>query len=124
MPLQNYEDLEPEFLIGYWQRDKDIIAVTHFADLMPEVLFLDEDHNKMREDLIEKRIKYKTEKYYDAENTDNLKEDIVQAKKIMRKRAEDEILKRVNAIRFYLQDPDREKYISHEKIFQTYIETN
>ena len=80
MPLQNYQDLEPEFLIGYWQRDKDIIAVTHFADLMPEVLFLDEAHNKMRDDLIEKRIKYKTEKYYDAEYTPNLKEDIVQAK--------------------------------------------
>ena len=124
MPLQNYQDLEPEFLIGYWQRDKDIIAVTHFADLMPEVLFLDEAHNKMREDLIEKRIKYKTEKYYDAEYTPNLKEDIVQAKKIMRKRAEHEILKRVNAIRSYLQDPDREKFISHEKIFKTYIETN
>ena len=42
----------------------------------------------------------------------------------MRKRAEHEILKRVNAIRFYLQDPDREKFISHEKIFKTYIETN
>ena len=27
MPLQNYKDLEPEFLIGYWQRKKDIIAV-------------------------------------------------------------------------------------------------
>ncbi|MGM0655623.1 MAG: hypothetical protein ACQETR_09935 [Thermodesulfobacteriota bacterium] len=35
----------------------------------------------------------------------------------------DEILKRVNAIRSYLQDPDREKFISHEKIFKTYIET-
>ena len=124
MPLQNYQDLEPEFLIGYWQRDKDIIAVTHFADLMPEVLFLDEAHNKMREDLIEKRIKYKTEKYYDVEKTTNLKEDIVQTKKNMRKRAEHEILKRVNAIRSYLQDPDREKFISHEKIFKTYIDTN
>jgi len=37
MPLQNYKDLEPEFLIGYWQREKDIIAVTHFADLMYHV---------------------------------------------------------------------------------------
>ena len=124
MPLLNYQDLEPEFLIGYWQRDKDIIAVTHFADLMSEVLFLDKAHNEMREDLIEKRITYKMKKYYDSEKPSNLKEDIIQAKKIMRKRAEDEILKRVNAIGFYLQDPGREKYISHEKIFQTYIETN
>ncbi len=124
MPLQNYQDLEPEFLIGYWERDKDIIAVTHFAGLMPEVLFLDEAHNKMREELIEKRIKHKTERYYDTEHTANLEEDIAGIKKTMRKRAEKEILKRVNAIRFYLQDPGREKYISHEKIFQTYIKAS
>jgi hypothetical protein len=35
---------------------KDIIAVTHFADLMPEVLFLDKAHNDMREELIDNRI--------------------------------------------------------------------
>ena len=121
MPLQNYKDLEPEFLMGYWQRKKDIIAVTHFADLMPEVLFLDEDHNQQREDLIEMRIKLKSEKYYAAERTPNLKENIIQTKKEMRKRAENEIVKRVDAIRKYLTDPDRENYISHDQIFNKYI---
>jgi len=122
MPLQNYKDLEPEFLMGYWQRKKDIIAVTHFADLMPEVLFLDEVHNQKREDLIEMRIKLKSEKYYAKKRTPNLKENIIRTKKEMRKRAEDEILKRVHAIREYLIDPEREKYISHEQIFKKYME--
>jgi len=122
MPLQNYKDLEPEFLMGYWQRKKDIIAVTHFADLLPELLFLDEGHNQQRENLIEMRIKLKSEKYYAAKRTPTLKETIIQTKKDMRKRAEDEILMRVNAIRKYLIDPDREIYISHEKIFKTYME--
>ncbi|MCP3871566.1 MAG: AAA family ATPase [Desulfobacteraceae bacterium] len=121
MPLQNYKDLETEFLVGYWQRKKDVIAVTHFADLMPEVLFLDDKHNQQREDLIEMRIKLKSEKYYAADRTPHLKENIIQTKKDMRKRAEGEILKRVHAIRKYLIDPDREKYISHEKIFKMYI---
>jgi len=121
MPLQNYKDLEPEFLMGYWQRKKDIIAVTHFADLMPEVLFLDEVHNQKREDLIEMRIKLKSEKYYAKKRTPNLKENIIRTKKEMRKRAEDEILKRVHAIREYLIDPEREKYISHEQIFKKYM---
>ncbi|MEX1301511.1 MAG: AAA family ATPase [Desulfotignum sp.] len=122
MPLQNYKDLEPEFLIGYWQRDKDIIAVTHFADLMPEVLVLDDGHNDMREALIEKRISYKKEKYYAENHTPGLKEDIIQTKKRMRQRAEREILLRVNAIHRYLQDDHREKYISHEQIFNKYME--
>ncbi len=121
MPLQNYKDLEPEFLIGYWQRQKDIIAVTHFADLMPEVLFLDDAHNLLREELIEKRIAYKTEKYYATQTTPSLKEKIIQTKRKMRKRAEEEILRRVNAIHLYLLDLDRQKYISHEQIFQTYM---
>jgi transitional endoplasmic reticulum ATPase len=121
MPLQNYKDLEPEFLMGYWQRKKDIIAVTHFADLMPEVLFLDKAHNDMREELIEKRITYKKEKYYAARKTSSLKKEIIHTKLLMRKRAETEILQRVNAIRLYLEDPARKKYISHEKIFTTYM---
>jgi translation elongation factor EF-Tu-like GTPase len=121
MPLQNYKDLEPEFVMGYWQRKKDIIAVTHFADLMPEVLFLDDEHNQKREDLIEMRIKLKSEKYYATERTPHLKENIIQTKQEMRKRAEEEILKRMNAIRKYLTDPDRERYISHEKIFKKYM---
>ena len=89
---------------------------------MPEVLFLDDAHNQMREDLIEKRIAYKTEKYYAKDHTPDLKEDIILTKQKMRKRAEEEILRRVLAIRLYLQDPDREKYISHEQIFNTYME--
>ncbi len=122
MPLQNYKDLEPEFLIGYWQRGKDIIAVTHFADLMPEVLFLDDTHNDMRETLIENRITFKTDKYYAREHPPGLKEEIITAKQRMRQRAEEEILRRVNAIRMYLLDPKREMYISHEQIFNTYME--
>ncbi|MCP3941772.1 MAG: AAA family ATPase [Desulfobacteraceae bacterium] len=122
MPSQNYKDLEPEFLIGYWQREKDIIAVRHFADLMPEILFLDDDYNTLREELIEKRIAYKTAKYYATQPTSSLKEEIIQTKKRMRARSEKEILRRVNAVHQYLLDPGREKYISHEQIFQTYME--
>jgi hypothetical protein len=45
---------------------------------------------------------------------------IIKTKRRMRARAEQEILSRVHAIRLYLMDPDREKYISHEQIFHTY----
>ena len=121
MPLQNYRDLEPEFLMGYWQRDKDVIAVTHFADLMPEVLFLDKAQDKQRERLISMRIQLKKEKYYASEITPGLKEDIIETKQEMRKAAENEILKRIHAIHGYLNDPKKQKYISHEKIFNTYM---
>ena len=89
---------------------------------MPEVLFLDEAHNRQLEELIDMRIRLKSEKYSAAERTPLLKENIIQTKKEMRKRAEDEIVKRVNAIRKYLMDPERELYISHEQIFKQYME--
>ncbi len=122
MPLQNYKDLEPEFLIGYWQRNKDIIAVTHFADLMPELLYFDQEHDQKLEQLIKMRIQLKSEKYFARPRTPNLKEDIITLKNQMRKRAETEILFRVNAIRKYLMDPGREKYMSHEQVFKKYVD--
>lgn len=124
MPLQNYKDLEHDFLMGYWQRNKDIIAVTHFADLMPEVLFLSDAHNQELEKLIHMRIQYKSEKYLAKPTSPTLKTDIITLKKKMRKRAEEEIIFRVDAIRNYLKDPEREQYISHEQIFKRYMNKN
>ena len=63
----------------------------------------------------------KSEKYYAKERTPNLKETIIRTKNEMRQRAEDEILRRVDAIRRFLTDPDRKQYISHEQIFKNYI---
>ncbi len=122
MPLQNYKDLEPEFLMGYWERGKDIIAVTHFADLMPEVLFLDDVHNRRLEELIDMRIRLKRQKYSAGGKAPGLKESIIRTKKEMREQAETEILRRVHAVRRYLMDPEREPYISHEQIFRHYME--
>ena len=38
MPLQNYKDLEIEVLENYWRQNKDVLGVTHFGDLVPEVM--------------------------------------------------------------------------------------
>lgn len=122
MPLQNYNDLEPDLLTGYWQRGKDVIAVTHFADLIPEVLYINEKHNKDIEHLFQMRITKKSEKYYNSEHTLNLKEDIMAAKQKIRQDVEKEILRRVHAIHMYLLDTTRAQYTSHEHIFQTYME--
>ncbi|MCP4024569.1 MAG: AAA family ATPase, partial [Desulfobacteraceae bacterium] len=124
MPLQNYKDLEAEFLMGYWSQSKDVIAVTHFAELMPEVIFLDDGHNKSVEKLIQMRIKLKSEKYYDGVRNQVLKQGIIETKNKMRHHAEIEIKKRIHALRDYLMDPEREKYISHEQIFNTYMMKN
>lgn len=120
MPLLNYKDLEPEFRMGYWERDKDIIAVTHFADLIPEVVSLGDEYDAMLQELIAMRIRFKKEDYQGAKRDRALKEKIIAGKHDLRSLLEKEILQRLNAIRTYLLDPDRDRYLSHEEIFQIY----
>ena len=120
MPLQNYKDLEPEFLMGYWERKKDIMAVTHFADLIPEVVYLHEDYNRRLEELIKMRVRIKSDDYRGEKRSKGLKQNILQTKKELRSMVEDEILLRLDAIRRYLMDGDHDIYLSHEKIFKSY----
>ncbi len=120
MPLQNYKDLEPEFLMGYWERGKDIMGVTHFADLISEVVSLDDLYAKELRKLIDMRIRRKLEDYHGAKRCPNLKDDILQGKRDLRKRVEAVIMDRIDAIRTYLLAPDRDRYISHAQIFKRY----
>ena len=121
MPLQNYKDLEPEFLMGYWNAGKDIIAVTHFADLIPEVAALGGEHDEKRNALVDMRIRIKSEAYHGVKrNRETLKEQILQEKKELRQILEAEILNRLHAIKRYLLDEHRDRYLAHERIFETY----
>ena len=121
MPLQNYKDLEPEFLMGYWAAGKDIIAVTHFADLIPEVVALGGDHDEKRNALVDMRIRIKSQAYHGVKhNREMLKKEIVQGKKELRKILESEILNRLKSIKRYLLDVHGDRYLAHEKIFEIY----
>jgi len=120
MPLQNYKDLEPEFLMGYWERGKDIMGVTHFADLIAEVVSLGGDYDKRLLELIDMRIRIKVEDYHGVKRCPNLKENIIRGKMELRRGLEAVILDRIGAIRKYLMDPDRDPYLSQGEIFIRY----
>jgi len=90
MPLQNYKDLEMEFLDNYWSQDKDILGVTHFGDLVPEVLCLNADCERRLFELIATRIG----------------------------EMEKELRFRLNSLRKYLRSPNRDPHISLEEIFR------
>ncbi|ACN14004.1 conserved hypothetical protein [Desulforapulum autotrophicum HRM2] len=120
MPLQNYKDLEPEFLMGYWELDKDIMGVTHFADLLAEVVSLGKDYDKKLEDHIRMGIRIKREDYQGAKRCPNLQRNIQERKTELRVIVEAVILDRINAIRNYLLDPVRDHYLSHDLILKHY----
>ncbi|MCG6931320.1 MAG: AAA family ATPase [Desulfofustis sp.] len=117
MPRQNHRSLETEFLIGYWSQNKDILGVTHFGDLVPETIWLGEDYEKLLLELIDCRIQYKLKKYQHNEIDDAGKENIIRLKSILRNQAEKEIIRKIEAIKNYLSNPDRDPLSSLESIF-------
>ena len=118
MPLQNYNDFEIEVLENYWSQGKDVLGVTYFGDLVPEVMYFGEKYEKTLLDLINLRIEYKLKKYRENTAPKKIEEDILRKKEMLRNQAEREILSRLNALRKYLRSPARDPHLSLEEIFR------
>ena len=118
MPLQNYKDLEIDYLENYWRQNKDVMGVTHFGDLIPEVLWLGEAHDTRVNQLIETRIRYKLGKCQHHQPDADLKETILAIKTRLHEDMEKEIVRRLQALRAYMRSPVRDPHISLEEIFR------
>ena len=118
MPLKNYMDLEQDFLVNYWAQDKDILGVTHFGDLVPEVVWLGQDYERRLLKLIDLRIKYKMAKYQGQHPARGTKEEILRIKEELRKNVEAELRSRLMALRRYLRSPARDPHLALEEIYR------
>jgi ATPase family associated with various cellular activities (AAA)/Lon protease (S16) C-terminal proteolytic domain len=118
MPLQNYKDLEIDYLENYWLQGKDILGVTNFGDLVPEVLLLEGVYGDRVHKLIETRIRYKLAKCQRKRPDAELKEQILAIKVKLRDDMEKEIVRRLQALRAYMRSPVRDPHISLEEIFR------
>ncbi|MFZ1984272.1 MAG: AAA family ATPase, partial [Desulfatitalea sp.] len=118
MPLKNYMDLEQDFLMGYWSQDKDVLGVTHFGDLIPEVVCLDTAYEKRLRELIHLRIQYKLAKYKKDAPPPGAKERILAIKEELRAEVEKQIRERLKALRHYLHSPVRDPHLSLTEIYR------
>jgi SpoVK/Ycf46/Vps4 family AAA+-type ATPase len=118
MPLKNYMDLEQDFLMGYWSQDKDILGVTHFGDLIPEVVCLDPAYEERLRELIHLRIQYKLAKYKNEPPSPGTKERILTIKEALRAEVENRIRERLKALRHYLRSPTRDPHLSLAEIYR------
>ena len=118
MPLQNYKDLEYEFLDNYWEHSKDILGVTHFGELVPEVIYLGPDYEQILQELIALRIDYKRRKFKGQHPPESQKEKILHSKDVLKIQMEKEIVGRLEALRHYLRSPTRDPHLSLEEIFR------
>ena len=118
MPLQNYKDLDIEYLENYWLQGKDVLGVTNFGDLVPEVFWLSSEQEDLVQTLIETRIRYKLEKCRQVQPDPQLKEQILKIKTDLRDEMEKELIRRLQALRTYMRSPVRDPHISLEEIFR------
>lgn len=117
MPLQNYKDLENEFLMNYWEQGKDILGISNFVELVPEVVCLGPEYEETLKELIALRIDYKLKKFKGNTVSDTLKENILKNKKNLKNQIEIHIVERLEAIRKYLRNPVSDPHLSLEEIF-------
>ncbi|MCP4744564.1 MAG: AAA family ATPase [Desulfobacteraceae bacterium] len=118
MPLKNYMDLEQNFLTGYWSQSKDILGVTHFGDLIPEVVWLGPGYERRLMKLIDLRIKYKLTKHQGQKPVLGTKETILKIKESLKNEVEEQIRKRLVAIRHYLRKTDPDPHLSLQEIYR------
>jgi SpoVK/Ycf46/Vps4 family AAA+-type ATPase len=118
MPLQNYKDLEIDYLENYWTQGKDILGVTHFGDLVPEVLWLGPACGDRVNHLADIRIQYKLAKSQRGRQHAEIKQEILAIKSQLREEIEAEMIRRLQALRQYMRSPVRDPHISLEEIFR------
>jgi hypothetical protein len=119
MPLKNYMDLEQDLLVGYWSKDKDVLGVSHFGELIAEVVWLGPTYEKRLLELIDLRIQYKLNKYAGEPQLPDAKQRIIKIKEGLRQELEKELRSRLVALRRYLRSPVRDPHLSLQEIFRT-----
>jgi SpoVK/Ycf46/Vps4 family AAA+-type ATPase len=119
MPLKNYIDLDPDLLAGYWSKNKDVLGVTHFGDLIPEVVWLGSRYEEKLLELINLRINYKLGKYKGQKGPASTKQQILTIKEALKTEVEKEFRGRLVALRRYLRSPDRDPHLSLQEIFRS-----
>lgn len=118
MPLKNYMDLEPDLLAGYWSQDKDVLGVTHFGELIPEVVWLGPNYEQRLLELIQLRIRYKIGKYKGDTLQPDIKQRILVIKEELKSDVEKELRSRLISLRRYLRSPGRDPHLSLQEIYR------
>jgi SpoVK/Ycf46/Vps4 family AAA+-type ATPase len=118
LPQKNYSDFEPETLYNYWRQDKDVLGVTHFGDLVHEVLWLGPEHHKKVQHLVALRIMQKRKAYQNGNGIEQFDAEISHLRDALKSEMEAEIVRRLSALHRYLSTPQKDPHRSLMAIFE------
>lgn len=115
MPVQNYLDMEPEVLESYRTIGKDVVAVSSFSALVPEVFYLDDDYQQQLQNFFQQRMEIAMAPV-SLETISVKKEKNESLARDLRHKAEDRIRQRLKAIEKHIQN-GTDGFESLESIF-------
>ncbi|GAB4172900.1 MAG: hypothetical protein Tsb0017_05140 [Geothermobacteraceae bacterium] len=104
VPMANYHDFEPELLEAYRLEGRDIQGVSSFSGLVPEVLFFGDSARRRLQELVEERIRLELDRAHGVPHP-RCEEQLHQGLEHLRLEVEQEITRRMRAIRDYLREP-------------------
>jgi hypothetical protein len=99
MPMQNYQDLEPELLDAYRLEGRDIRGVRSFSALVPEVFFFDDLQQRRLGEYLRLRLEFDRKAgLSEGLSVSAKKEELERREAELRGQAEEEIRRRIEAI--------------------------
>ncbi|NLV23612.1 MAG: AAA family ATPase [Deltaproteobacteria bacterium] len=117
MPMQNYEDLEPELLKAYRIEGKDIRGVRSFSGLVREVFYFGPDYQQRLQQYKKERLEFDLKEGTEAEEV-FLQDRFAETEEAMRGESEDYIRQRMRRIaEFVGGDTQPLNYTNLERIF-------
>ncbi|NIQ95433.1 MAG: hypothetical protein GWN87_15450, partial [Desulfuromonadales bacterium] len=100
MPLQNYQDLEPEVLEAYRHENRDIRPVSSFSSLVPEVYYFSEEAYAKLCNYLDRRIRASLET--GPGRAASLNKDLDAMYEELRRMAEEDLRRRVELMRRFV----------------------
>jgi SpoVK/Ycf46/Vps4 family AAA+-type ATPase len=114
MPLQNYQDLEPEVLEAYRLEGRDIRGVRSFSALVAEVFYFGEDYDRRLSSFLQRRREIDLG-LGSEEGGRRLGEEQMGIEQDLRNSAENVVRRRIEALRRHVEQGDN-GFISHEEV--------
>lgn len=116
MPVQNYQDMEPEVLDSYRVIGKDVVAISSFSALVPEVFFFGEDYQQRLQAYFKRRLELALTPG-GPEMVPEAREELRYQAGDLRRRAEEQIRNRLLAIEQHM----RQKGASFDSLDEIYL---
>jgi uncharacterized protein (DUF342 family) len=117
MPVQNYQDMEPEVLDAYRAIGKDVIPIKSFTALVPEVFYFGDEYQQQLHAFFEQRQELSLAPV-SLEILQATKDENAACKSDLRSSAENQIKQRLASIEEHMKQKGVQ-FASLDKIFST-----